>query len=427
MVTQLSLIAMNLVDTMMSGRVSTNDLAGVAIGSSLWVPVYVGTVGILLAITPMVSQLVGRGQYKNIHYTVTQALYLAVIISILVICAGRILADPILAFMELDSEVHRIAFQYLIGLSIGIIPLFVSNVLRNFFDGQGFTKITMMITVLAVPFNVLLNYGFIFGNFGLPALGGVGAGYATGFTYWIILLLSIMITLSLPKVKHYKILKQWVKPSWKAWKEQLAIGVPIGLSIFFETSIFSTVTLLIGIMFTSVTIGANQVVLNFTSFLFMIPLSISMALTIVVGYSIGGDKLQYAKQYTIIGVTGGLAFSALSATLLFFFRESIATLYTEDPEVIALAGQLFKIAIIFQLSDAAQAGLQGALRGYKDVKVTFYIAFVSYWIIGIPVGYVLAAFTELGPFGLWIGITMGLTFAAICFFIRLRMIQKRHQ
>ncbi|OEF96539.1 MATE family efflux transporter [Desulfuribacillus alkaliarsenatis] len=426
MVTQLSLIAMNLVDTMMSGRVGTDDLAGVAIGSSLWMPVFTAIIGILLAVTPIVAQLAGSMQHNKIAAAVMQSMYLSVFLAFLVILGGAVFLDSILTYMDLEPAVHHIAFHYLVGLSIGIVPLFLSNVLRNFFDGQGFTRITMMITVMAVPFNVLLNYGLIFGNFGLPRLGGIGAGYATGLTYWIILIFSLIIVFVLPKIKRYQLFSNWTKPCWRAWKEQLAIGLPIGLTIFFETSIFSVVTLIIGIMYTSVVVAANQVALSFTSFIFMIPLSISMALTIVVGYSIGGNKLDNAKEFSIIGVLGGLAFSTLSAAFLFFFRESIAAFYTEDPEVIALAGKFFIVAMIFQLSDAAQAGLQGALRGYKDVRIPFMIAFVSYWIIGIPVGYLLSVYTALGPYGLWVGITMGLTCAAIGFLYRLRMVQRKY-
>lgn len=425
MITQLSLYAMNLVDTMMSGRVGTQDLAGVAIGSSLWMPIFTGVNGILLAVTAIVAQLSGSNQRHKITYSVTQALYLAVVLALLIVLAGYLFLNSILTFMGLAPEVHHIAFHYLIGLSLGIIPLFLANVLRNFFEGQGYTKITMYITVLAVPFNVLLNYGLIFGNFGLPELGGIGAGYATAFTYWIMLGFSVWMTFQLPKIKSYGVFINWSLPSWKAWKEQLAIGIPMGLSIFFEASIFSVVTLLVGIMFSTVTIAANQIALSFTSLIFMVPLSISMALTIVVGYSVGGEKFQAAKDYGKLGVSGAIGFLAAGAVFLFFFREKIASFYTQDPEVIVLAGQFFIIAIFYQLSDATQAGLQGVLRGYKDVQLPFLIAFTSYWIIGIPTGYMLAAYTNLGPFGLWIGITLGLTCAAVGFFARLRIVQRK--
>ncbi|MFA9558531.1 MATE family efflux transporter [Evansella sp. AB-rgal1] len=425
MVTQVSLYAMNLVDTMMSGRVGTDDLAGVAIGSSLWMPVFTGINGILLAVTPIVAHLSAKGKKEEISQSVTQAIYLAIILSIFVIIGGAYVLDPVLHIMNLDPAVNYISFHYLVGLSVGIVPLFLANVLRNFFDGQGYTRITMIITVAAVPFNVLLNYGFIFGNFGLPALGGIGAGYATAATYWIIFFLSVWMTFRVEVIRRYRIFVTWATPSLKAWKEQLAIGIPIGLSIFFEASIFAVVTLLMGMMFSTIAIASHQVALSFTSLIFMIPLSISMALTIVVGFSVGGGKLQAAKEYGRLGVLGGIAFLSISAIFLFFFRESIASLYTQDREVIMMAGQFFIIAIFYQISDAAQASLQGVLRGYKDVKLPFIIAFVSYWIIGIPAGYTLAAFTSFGPFGLWVGITLGLTFAAIGFLIRLQLVQRK--
>lgn len=427
MITQVGLSLMNLIDTMMAGQVGTNDLAGVAIGGSLWSPIFTGMNGIMLAVTPIIAHLVGNKQNDKIHQTVMQASYLAIVIALFIIAFGAVFLSPVLSIMNLDSDVESIAFNYLAGLSIGIIPLFLSNVLRNFYDGQGYTRITMFITVLAIPFNIFFNYSLIFGQFGLPALGGVGAGYATALTYWIILLASIWMTFKIDVVRNYKIFVHWVKPSWKAWKEQLSMGIPIGLSIFFESSIFSVVTLLIGMMFSTTTIAANQVVISFTTLLFMIPLSLSMALTIVVGFSVGGGQLKAAKQYSLLGVLSGIGILGLTAIFMFFFREEIASLYSNDPEVIQLAGQLFLIAILYQLSDATQAGLQGVLRGYKDVKVPFYISFISYWIIGIPVGSGLATFTDLGPFGFWIGISLGLTGAAIGYFIRLRYMYRKEK
>lgn len=427
LITQISLLAMNIVDTMMSGRVGTDDLAGVAIGSSAWTPILTGISGILMAVTPIVAQFMGSGKRDQISSYVMQAIYLSIALSLTVVVIGIFALEPILTVMELDPAVQHIAFHYLIGLSLGIVPLFLANVLRNFFDGQGYTRITMLITVMAVPFNVLLNYVFIFGHFGLPALGGIGAGYATAATYWIILGFSVWVTFRNPDLRQFRLFIHWFRPSLRAWKELLAVGVPMGLSIFFETSIFSVFTLLIGILFTTVTIAANQIALSFASLVFMLPLSISMSLTILVGYSVGGRKFESAKQYTYIGVLGGLCIVVIGAVIIFFFRESIAALYTHDPDVIHLAGQFLIFVILFQLSDATQASFQGALRGYKDVRLPFMIAFVSYWMIGIPSGYLFAAYTELGPYGLWIGITLGLTCAALGFFIRLRVVQRHSE
>ncbi|PTX48887.1 MATE family multidrug resistance protein [Melghirimyces profundicolus] len=425
LVTQVGLYTMKLFDTMMSGQAGADDLAGVAIATSLWILVFHGINGILMAVTPIVSQLIGGGKHRDIAESVTQALYLSMLLAVTVVAAGVLFLEPILSVMHLETSVHHIAKHYLIGVSFGIIPLFAANVLRYFFDAQGYTRIMMTIMSMVMPFNIALNYVLIFGKFGFPRMGGIGAGYATGVTYWLILIISVVITFRVKAMREHRLFVKWFSPSVKAWKEQLAIGVPMGLSIFFEVSIFTVVTLLIGTMFSTETIAAHQAAYNFTSLLFMMPLSISMALTILVGFELGAKRFADAKQYSRLGVIAAMGLMAVVSIFLFVFREEIARLYTDNPEVIALLKQFLIFAIFYQISDAAQVSLQGVLRGYKDVTVPFVTALISYWLIGMPAGYGLASFTGLGPFGFWLGITIGLTGAAIGFFLRLFIIQKR--
>jgi MATE family multidrug resistance protein len=327
--------------------------------------------------------------------------------------------------MNLERNVQDIAFHYLIGLCTGIVPLFASNVIRYFFDAQGYTRVTMTITVIAVPVNVLLNYLLIFGNWGFPRLGGVGAGYATGITYWFILALSVFMTFRIEAVRSFRLFKQWFKPSWKAWKEQLGLGVPMGLSIFFEASIFSIVTLLMGSMYDTATVAAHQSSINFTSLLFMIPLSIASALTILVAFEVGSDRLQNARAYSRLGVGSAIGLLGFTSVFLYLFRGQIARMYSQDPEVIGMMMQFLVFGVFYQLSDAAQASLQGVLRGYKDTAVPFIIALAAYWGVGLPAGYALSAWTSFGPFGFWVGITIGLTGAAAGFAVRLLYIQRR--
>ncbi|REK74946.1 MATE family efflux transporter [Paenibacillus paeoniae] len=424
LVTQLGLYAMNLTDIIMSGWVSKEDLAGVAIGSSLWMPIITGINGILLAVTPIVSQMIGSGKRNGIAKFISQALYVSLIVALTVIIVGSFLFKPVIGLMGLEDKVAHIAFYYLIALLFGIVPLFASNVLRYFFDAQGFTRISMFITLLAVPFNVLLNYVFIFGKFGVPAYGGIGSGYATAITYWLIFIISVVMTFKVSAVRSYRLFIEWAAPSLKVWKEILTIGIPIGLGIFFEVSIFSVVTLLMGLLFDTGTIASHQIALSFSSLVFMVPLSISMALTIVVGYSVGSGKMKAARQYSLLGVGGGVGLMGLSAFVLFFLREPIAYLYTQDSDVAKLAAQFLIFAIFYQISDAAQASLLGVLRGYKDVQKPFLIAFVSYWIVGLPSGYLLAVYTDMNAYGFWAGIIIGLTFAAVGFLLRLMRVQK---
>ncbi|PMC39206.1 MATE family efflux transporter [Bacillus sp. UMB0899] len=426
LITQLGLFSMNFFDTTMSGKVHPNDLAGVAIGSSLWVPVYTGLSGILLSITPIVAQLVGAKNTKNVPYMVVQGLYVSIFISVIILVSGFFILDPILTNMGLEYEVRHIAKWYLITLSMGIFPLFLYAVLRCFIDALGFTRVTMIITLASLPINFVFNYLFIFGKFGFPELGGIGAGIASAITYWCITAIAIFIIKKRSPFNEYNIFKTLYPISFKAWGEILKIGVPIGLSIFFETSIFAAVTLLMS-QYNTVTIASHQAAINFASFLYMLPLSISLALTIVIGQEVGAKRIKDARQYSYLGIGLALLLSTISAALIYFFRPEVASIYTSDAAVLKLTQDFLIYAIFFQLSDAIAAPIQGILRGYKDVNVTFIMALISYWVIGLPVGYLVATFTSLDAFGYWIGLISGLAAGAIGLSVRLYMIQRKYE
>ncbi|MBA2870455.1 MATE family multidrug resistance protein [Anoxybacillus calidus] len=424
LITQVGLFAMNFFDIMMSGHASSSDLAGVAIGSSIWVPIYTGLSGILLALTPIVAQHLGAGRKKEIAFSVIQAVYLGITISLIVIISGSFFLDPLLQQMKLEPFVRQVAHDYLAALSMGIVPLFVYNVFRCFIDALGQTRVTMTITLASLPINIFLNYLFIFGKFGFPKLGGVGTGYATAITYWCSCIMAIFIILRNKPFVGYEIFKRFYTISFKEWKTLLQIGIPIGFSIFFETSIFAAVTLLMS-EFDTVTIAAHQSAMNFASLLYMIPLSISMTLTIAIGFEVGAKRFVDAKQYSFLGIGIAVFMAVLTSLFLFFFRGEVASMYTQEREVFELAKQFLLYAIFFQLSDAVAAPIQGALRGYKDVNSTFFMSFVSYWIIGLPLGYLLANFTSAHAFGYWIGLITGLAAGALFLFTRLLFIQRR--
>ncbi|MEK4536976.1 MATE family efflux transporter [Peribacillus sp. FSL K6-1552] len=423
LITQIGLYAMTFFDVMMSGQYSTEDVAGVSIGSSLWTPVYTGLSGILIALTPVVSQLVGSKQSKSVSYSVMQAVYLAVTLALVILIIGAFALNPLLNAMNLEDTVHRVAHDYLIALSIGIIPLFVYNALRAFIDALGQTRISMIITLCALPINVIFNYLLIYGKFGFPELGGVGSGYATAITYWLIAMVAILVVVKISPFSTYKVFREFFRISWKEWRALLIIGVPIGLAIFFETSIFSAVTLLMS-KYDTVTIASHQIAMNFASLLYMMPLSISMALTIVIGFEIGAARYKDAKEYSWIGISMALTMSLVLSAILFLFREPVASAYTKDYNVMMLTSHFLIYAIFFQISDALQAPIQGILRGYKDVNVTFAMSLVSYWILGLPIGFIFAKYTDMGAFGYWIGLISGLALGAIGLAARLRYIQQ---
>lgn len=424
LITQVAIYLISFFDILMSSRYGTSDLAGVSIGSSIWMPIYTGLSGILLAITPIVSQLVGAKKEQLAKQAVQQGLYVALVLSACIFIILFIGLDWILGNMQLDAAVHNIAKSYIHAMCAGLIPLFLFFVLRCFIDALGQTRVTMIITLLGTPINIFLNYIFIFGKFGAPELGGVGAGVATAITYWLIFFITVWIIAKRVPFEHFTIFREWPKLQWLSWKEILVIGVPIGISLFAETSIFSAVTMMMSSFSTEI-IAAHQIAINFTSLLYMVPLSISMGVTILVGFEIGAGRLRDAKIYSYLCVGTAILFSFFSACILYLLREQIATMYSSDELVLKNAQVFLVYAAIFQLSDSIQAPVQGALRGYKDVTITFIMAIISYWIIGLPTGYVLANYTDLGPIGYWLGLVAGLSAGAITLLIRLLRVQRK--
>ncbi|MEI4768227.1 MATE family efflux transporter [Psychrobacillus sp. FJAT-51614] len=424
LITQLALYLMTFFDVLMTGKFSIDHLAGVSIGSSLWVPVYTGLTGILLGITPIVAQLMGAKKKEEVRTFVQQGFYVATLLAIIIFVSVLLLIDPVLQRISLEDSVREVAKKYLYMMSIGLIPLFLYSVIRSFIDALGKTRVSMIITLMSAPINFALNYVFIYGKLGMPALGGAGAGLASALTYWLIFVISIIIVYRNKPFAELKIFNEWKIPSINKIGSITKIGFPIGISIFAETTIFSAVTLLMSAYSTEV-ISAHQIAMNFTSLLYMIPLSIAMGATILVGHEVGANRYRDAKTYSWLSVAAAVLFSFISVSILLLFREQIASIYTNDQAVITLTIQFFIFAALFQLSDAIQAPVQGALRGYKDVTVTFIMAIVSYWIIGLPTGYILANYTSFERFGYWIGLIVGLSVGAITLCSRLIYLQKK--
>lgn len=424
LITQLGMFSMVFFNTIMTGKYNSSDLAGVAIASSIWNPIFTGISGIFLAVSPIVAQRFGEKKNKEIASVVRHGLYLSFFIAVLVIILGIFFLNPLLDIMNLPNRVHETAFDYLAGLSFGILPLFLFNVLRSFIYALGKTRVVMYILLLSLPFNFFLNYVLIFGHWGFPELGGAGAGYATSLTYWLIIGMTMFIVKKLEPFASYNVFADIKQFSFGECKEILKIGVPMGLSIFFETSMFAVVTILLS-KFNVTTIAAYQSALNIVSFLYMIPISISMAQTVLVGYEVGARRYQDAKAYSWLGVYLAILIAIFTGVLVVLFRYEVAGLYSNETAVINLTANFLFYALFFQIADAIQATAQAALRGYKDVNLSFIMTLIAYWLICLPAGYLLAHFTSLGAKGYWIGLTIGLLAAGIALSTRLIYIQKK--
>jgi len=423
-ITQISLISTGFFDTVMAGHVSEQDLAGVAVGANLFMPVFGSILGVISGLTPVISQLYGARKKEEIPFVIIQGLYLSVIIGLVLILLAVAFIQPVFAVLNLEPRVDYIAKMYLLAMAFGLCPIFAAGVFRNFMDAFGYTRFTMLITICAVPCNIFMNYLFMFGKFGFPELGGIGAGVGTAITFYVVLGLNILVVRKLSPFKEYNIFSQFCKPSVTQWKRQLCIGLPIGSAMFCEQSIFGAVGIFMTVYGTGV-IAAHQAALNFTTMVYMIPLSISMTLTILVGFEIGAKRLADAKKYSYMGVGLSMLVASMLAMVLIQFKGAIASLYTNDEVVNQLVQSFIVYAIFLQVSDGVSAPIQGTLRGYKDVKITFFLAILSYWVIGLPAGYILANYFSYGPYGYWMGLIIGIAVGAVFLGFRLRLVQKK--
>ncbi|AZD14887.1 MATE family efflux transporter [Pseudomonas chlororaphis] len=428
MIAQLATTAMGFVDAVMAGRVSPRDLAAVALGNSIWIPVFLLMTGTLLATTPKVAQRVGAGTYGEIGPIVRQALWLALAVGL---SASLILvsAEPVLHLMKVDPTLIGPCMEYLHGIASGLPAVALYYVLRCCSDALGRTRPSMVIGLFGLALNIPINYVFIYGHLGVPAMGGVGCGWATAIVMWAMMLAMAGWTRWAPAYQSSQLFKRFDWPQWAVIKRLLSVGLPIGIAVFAESSIFAVIALLIGSLGATVVAG-HQIALNISSLLFMIPYSLGMAVTVRVGQALGAGNPHQARFAAGVGLGAALAFALFSASLILLLRESIASIYTPDTAVIQVAAMLIVYAALYQFSDAIQVICAGALRGYQDTRVTMVLTLLAYWGIGLPVGYVLGLTDWFGPAsgpsGLWEGLIAGLSCAALMLSIRLaRSARKR--
>ena len=423
-ITQLSLMATGFFNTVMAGHISQEDLAGVAVGVNLFMPFFGSFLGIISGLTPTISQLYGASKQEKIGFIVKQGFYWALALGAGFVTLGWLAVPQLLPLLNLEPKVAYITSHYLMALSIGIIPIFISAVLRNFIDAHGYTRITMCVTMCTVPTNITLNYIFMYGLCGVPAFGGIGAGIGSAVTLTLNLLLNILVVTRLEPFRSYHVFRHLPGINLTEWKKQLGVGLPIGATMFCEQSIFGAVGLFMTAYGTAV-VAAHQAAMNFTTIVYMLPLAVSMTLTILVGFEVGAKRLDDARQY--IKLSRYLTFGTVGflALVLVQFRAEIAAFYTTSPEVQPVLAGFLVYAVFMQFADSINAPLQGALRGFKDVHVTLLLAILSFWLIGLPLGWGLARFTTLGAYGYWIGLIAGVLIGAVLLQLRLLKVEQK--
>ncbi|MGI2261417.1 MATE family efflux transporter [Shewanella sp. GXUN23E] len=428
LIAQVTQTMMGFIDTVMAGRVSAVDMAAVAVGTSLWLPAILFVQGLLMAFTPMFAHHHGANNPKAIAPLAQQAAYIAIIGSVGVILFLSS-ANFILKFMDLEPKLHDLTLGYINGIMWGAPAFVLYQVLRGCAEGISYTLPTMVIGFVGLAVNIPANYILIYGHFGMPALGGAGCGVATALVFWAMFLSMVIYVRFHKRFAQIQLFERFFQPHAQTMWNMTKLGFPVAMSLFFEVSLFAVIALLLAPL-GSIVVAGHQIALNFSSIVFMLPLSIGIAVSIRVGYYLGRDQWEVAAKAAKVGLGLSFSMAMVTAVLTIWLRHDIAMLYNSNPEVVALAGTLMLLASLYQLSDSIQVVAAGALRGYKDTRSAFFITLISYWPIGLGLGYTLAytnwIVPAMGASGFWIGFIVGLTSAAIMFAIRLRYIQKNH-
>ena len=414
---------MQFVDTIMAGHVSSNDLAGLAIATALYHPVFLLMLGILISLGSIIAQLFGAEKQEEIATNVIQGLWLSqalAFISILILAN----LEPVLYWMDYEPEVIRVTSGYLKALCWGMPPVYAFLVLRMFSEGMSITRPTMYISLIGLGANIISNYALMFGHFGFPALGAVGAGWTTSMVHWVMFCAMLIFCLKASMFASYQKFIAFSRPSWLYLREILRIGIPNGFGIAAEVGLFATVSLLMG-TFGVTAIAGHQVAISVASLTFMLPMGLSIAISIRVGQAKGRGNYVDTRYIGYAGILLSILIMFVTATFFILFPEVIVALYSDDLEVRTLAVQLLYMAAIFQLSDGMQVGALGALRGLKDTLVTFVTNVVAYWGIGLPIAYLVGFYFNYGPVGMWVGLIVGLSVAAVLHSWRFRVLTRR--
>jgi MATE family multidrug resistance protein len=431
LVGQLAYVGMAVVEVAMAGHASVQDLAAVSLGVSIWNMLMLTVMGVMMAINPIVAHHVGAGELDQIPHKVRQALWKALAIGLLG-CLLANLAGLSFDHLSLEPRVRDLARNFVLITSLAL-PLFACyRVLYGYSTSLNQTKPLMVIALLSLGLNIVVNWLLVFGNLGFPRLGGVGCAWATLLTVIFNLVALIWWMRRSAVYRPSWPFDHFESPHWPEIKSLLKLGLPIGITYFAETSAFSLISLLIA-KFGSTQMAAHQIALNFTSLVFMVPLSLGLALLTRVGQSLGAGDATRARYQAWVGVAVGLGFAAVSATLLAIFSQQVASAYTNDAAVVALTAQLLLLAAFFQLSDATQVIASCAVRGYKVTRTPMLIHMTAFWLIGLPLGYMLGLAPDWMPWapaqpmaarGFWIALVVGLTIAALGLTALLRQVAR---
>ena len=408
---QLGIIMMGVVDSIMVGRLGPIPLAAASLGNSLIFLILIIGIGSSIVVSPLVAILVGGKRYSECGVYFRQSLLVNIVLSILMI--GAILIGVnFISYLDQPPEVIELTIIYMSIVGLSAFPLMIFQSYKQFIEGLSVMKPAMIISLLANIINAFANWVLIFGELGFPKLGLAGAAWAT-FVSRIFMALVIMIyVMRNQKFKQYDVTFHFRGINIPVIKKLLSLGLPSGFQYFFEVGAFTFAVIMIGWIGAN-ELAAHQIAINLASISFMAVLGISQAASIRVGNAMGQQNIADVRKAGFTAIGFGAAIMSLAGITFILLNNFLPTLYIDDKAVISIASRLIIIAALFQLSDGIQAVGIGVLRGLTDVKGPTIITFVAYWIISLPIAYILAFKFSLGVDGVWIGLLIGLTVSAI--------------
>ena len=430
---QLATMGMSVVEVAMAGHVSAQALAGVSLGTSIWIMVIITLIGITLAVNPVVSHHVGAKNFAAVPPVVRQALWKALGLGMIAMVVSNF-ASLVFNHMNLEPQVRDLSRDFVQITSLALPAFALHRVLYGYSASLGQTKPLMVTALLTLLLNVLVNWLLVFGNLGFAPLGGLGCAWATVVCVWFNLGALLWWMRRGPAYRATWPFDRFEWPDWPQIRGLLALGLPIGVTYFAEVSAFSLIALMVA-KFGSTEVAAHQIALNFSSLVFMVPLSLGMALLTRVSQALGAADPVAARFRAWVGVAIALVFAVVSAALMAIFNQHIAAAYTSDAAVAALATQLLFVAAIFQLSDATQVAASSAIRGYKVTRAPMVIHLMAFWVVSLPLGYALGIAPQgwpgvpaepWGARGFWVALVVGLTIAAAGLVLLLRRVARQH-
>lgn len=413
---QLAATSMGVVDTVMAGAAGTLELSGVAIGSSIFWPSELFVVGMALAIHPLIANLVGNGQLYKVALRMQVAtvctLACAAIIGVIIMLVPLVYR----MFPSVDQDMVNIGQGYLIAVGLAMPGFAMFNVLRAYWEGLGKTGPTLMFGCMALVLNIPLNYIFIFGHLGMPALGGVGCGVATALSIYFTVIGMLFYVKKSPAFAKVRIYQKWEPMTWSQCWSFLKLSLPLGIAGMIETLCFSLVAIMLS-PFGPVVVASHTIAMNVSGLLAIVPIALSSTASIEVGEAMGTNSWSHARKRALSSTSLAVVFYVIGASVLFFMGEQIAALYSDDADVLLLAPVLMMYCVVFFLPETLQVMAIGILRGFKDSRTIFLVTIVAYWIVGMPIGYSLG-YGYLGDAlegaeGFWLGFIFSLTCASV--------------